>query len=454
MDEDSQWRNRSCYRRQVGYLCASEKSLELIIVDEEYDFSYKQEESPRYQARDAAVLRGKIEKALVILGSGTPSIQSFHNAFTGRYKMLSMPKRIEDRPLPKIDIVDMKDVCENGKTDVIMSPVLRDAIEQNLLQGNQTILFLNRRGFSRVYLCRFCGEAVKCRNCDLTLTYHFEENSLKCHYCGYYLRPEKKCSVCGRDGMRAYGFGTEKLEKRLNEIFPLAHVDRMDRDSTRRKGQTYSILKNFSEKKIDILVGTQMITKGYDFPSVTLVGVISADLSLGFPDFRAGERTFQLLSQVAGRAGRGEENGRVIIQTFNPGHYAITSSREYDYMSFYKKEKELREQLKYPPYSYLACLRLKGSKKHETEYSACKIAEEIKNMIKRWPKRGGDISLLGPVEAPLARLKNKYRWQILIKSKSTELLHYLLERVEGFSKNLLRKNRVSMIIDVDPYQML
>ena len=435
-------------------LFAPLKRLGLIIVDEEYDSSFKQEDGPRHQARDAAVARGRMEKALVILGSGTPSVQSFHNAETGRYKLLSMPERIEKRPLPDIEIVDMKDVSEGKNSDQILSPVLKEALEDNLAEGRQSILFLNRRGFGRVYLCRSCGESVRCPNCDLNLTFHLKDNNLACHCCGFSSRPKEICLSCGHEGMRAYGFGTERLEMAIGEKLPDARIARLDRDSTRRKGQTFSILKKFSENEIDILVGTQMITKGYDFPNVTLVGVVSADLSLGFPDFRAGERTFQLLSQVAGRAGRGEKRGRVIIQTFNPGHYAILAAKNHDYEFFFQKEKELREQLGYPPFSYLACLRFQGNEKKSTEESAKQIGIETREILKRWPKRGKEIQVLGPAVAPMAKLKGKFRWQILIKSRGTELLHYLLKEVEAVSGRILRKRGVSMIIDVDPYQML
>lgn len=428
--------------------------LGLIIIDEEHDFSYKQEENPRYHARDAAVVRGKLEKALVILGSGTPSVQSFHNTTTGRYQLLSMPDRIENRPLPEVEMVDLKAVQEDKKRDEILSPILKKAIGNNLARRKQAILFLNRRGFSRVYLCRFCGEAIRCYNCDMSLTYHLKENRLTCHYCGFYSQPKSKCPSCGREGMRDYGFGTEKMEKELAEIFPEARIARMDRDSTRRKGQAYQILKKFGEQEIDILVGTQMITKGYDFPNVTLVGIIAADFSLGFPDFRAGERTFQILSQAAGRAGRGDERGKVIIQTFNPGHYAIISAQGHDYQSFLQKEKELRKQLRYPPFSYLACLRFQGNDQKVTAALATQVGREIRQILGRWPKRGKEIDVLGPAEAPLAKLKGKYRWQILIKSSGTELLHYYLKEVEALSRKILRASGVSLIMDVDPYQML
>lgn len=428
--------------------------LGLIIVDEEHDISYKQEEGPRHQARDAAVVRGKIENALVILGSGTPSIQSFQNALTGRYRLLSMPDRIERRPLPDIRVVDMKEVLEKKKKNGVISPELKQALDSTLAGGKQAILFLNRRGFHRVYLCRFCGQSVRCANCDMSLIHHLKKNYLACHYCGYHIPCKNTCPSCGRQGMRAYGFGTERLEQELMEIYPERQVARMDKDSTRRKGHALKILKKFSKHEIDILVGTQMITKGYDFPHVTLVGVVAADLSLGFPDFRAGERTFQILSQVAGRAGRGDQKGMVIVQTFNPEHYAITAAEKHDFRTFFEKEKGLREQLGYPPFSYLVCLRLQGNKSQATVTMAQRMGQEITAILKKWPIRGKEIQVLGPAEAPLSRLKGKYRWQILLKCGKAVLLHYLLEEVQGFSRRMLRSSGVNMIIDVDPYQML
>ncbi|MDY7035472.1 MAG: primosomal protein N' [Thermodesulfobacteriota bacterium] len=428
--------------------------LGLIIVDEEHDFSYKQDSGHRYQARDAAVVRGKIEKALVILGSGTPSIQSFHNAITGRYGLISMPERIEKRPLPNIHVVDMKNVADENHRNDPISPALRQALEQNLAKGKQALLFLNRRGFNRVYLCAGCGEPIRCSNCDVALVYHLKENRLVCHYCGFSLEPQNKCPSCGRKSMKAYGFGTERLEQELKEIFPGSRVDRMDRDSTRGKGHIFNILKKFGNHEIDILVGTQMITKGYDFQDVTLVGVIAADFSLGFPDFRAGERTFQILSQVAGRAGRGDKRGKVIIQTFNPRHYAIASAKDYDYGSFFQKEKELREELGYPPFSYLAHLKLQGNNEKETADMARTLGQSITAILDNWPKRGKEIQVLGPAEAPLSKLKGKYRQQILVKSKGAELLHFFLREVEGRSGKLMRKSGVRLTMDMDPYQML
>jgi primosomal protein N' (replication factor Y) len=429
-------------------------NLGLIIVDEEHDFSYKQEESPRYQARDAAVVRGKLQKALVILGSGTPSVQSFQHTATGRYQLLSMPERIERRPLPEVQIVDMKAMSQDETRNGIISPILMAAMEESLTDGKQVIMFLNRRGFNRVYLCRSCGQPIRCSNCDVAMIYHLRENLLACHYCGFHSEAENWCSTCGHKGMKAYGFGTERVEQELREIFPDKRIARMDRDSTRRKGQSFLILKRFGEHEIDIMVGTQMITKGYDFPEVTLVGVIAADLSLGFPDFRAGERTFQILSQVAGRAGRGEQRGKVIVQTFNPEHYAIVTARDHDYASFFQRERELREQLGYPPFSYLACLRLRGNNSEITANMTQRVARGARGVLEKWPKRGREIQVLGPAEAPLAKLRGKYRWQILIKCKRAELLHYFLREIEALTRKVLRGSGVSLVVDVDPYQML
>jgi primosomal protein N' (replication factor Y) len=428
--------------------------LGLIIVDEEHDLSYKQEESPRYQARDAALVRGRMENALVILGSGTPSVQSYHNALTGKYILLSMPERIEKRPLPEVSVIDMKQVSETKPKSESVSSMMREALEETLAQGNQAILFLNRRGFNRVHLCRSCGQAVRCPNCDVALIYHLRENDLACHYCGYRKDPHPTCPNCGHEGLRAYGFGTERLERELKELFPGKNVARLDRDVIRRKGETFQLLKQFAQQEIDILVGTQMITKGYDFPKVTLVGVIAADFSLSFPDFRAAERTFQILSQVAGRAGRGDQKGRVIVQTFNPDHYAVTTARDHDYQGFFERERELREQLGYPPFSYLACLRLQGNNKNETAEMTQLLAREMERIVQRWPKRGKEIQILGPVEAPLAKLRGKYRRQIFVKCKGRGLLHFFLKEVTSASEKLLRTTGVKLIIDVDPYQML
>jgi len=426
----------------------------LIILDEEHDGSYKQEEAPRYQARDAAVVRGKFEKALVLLGSGTPSVQSFQNARQGRYKLLSMPERIRRRPLPEVEVVDMKDLPGGKPEEEMLSPTLQSALEAVLADKSQAMLFLNRRGFNRVFLCRFCGRSLRCANCDLALTYHLRENRLVCHYCGFHREITPSCPACGRDGLKPYGFGTERVEKVLRDMYPGIRTARMDRDSVRRKGQTFQLLRKFILHEIDVLIGTQMITKGYDFPGVTLVGVLAADFSLGFPDFRAAERTFQVLSQVAGRAGRGEQKGRVIIQTFYPEHYAVATAKNHDYPGFFNQETELRRQLGYPPFAYLACIRFQGNIERKTVDMSKHVSQEMAEIIGKWPRRGKEIQILGPVEAPLSKLRGKYRWQVFVKSRNSALLHHLLVQVEARSRSVLRGTGVGLTIDVDPYQML
>jgi primosomal protein N' (replication factor Y) len=429
-------------------------NLGLVIVDEEHDPAYKQEEGARYQARDAAVVRGKLANACVLLGSGTPSVQSYYNASKDRYTLLRMPERVEQRPLPEVQVIDMKTCAAEGKDEEILSAALREALEGVRASGRQAILFLNRRGFHRVHLCRSCGKPLRCPNCEVSLTYHLKENRLACHYCGFHSPPQTLCPACGREGLRSYGFGTERLETELKALYPGLRAARMDRDSIRKKGHTFELLRQFSRRDLDVLIGTQMVTKGYDFPDVTLVGVIGADFSLAFPDFRAGERTFQLLSQVAGRAGRGETLGRVMIQTFYPEHYAVTAARDHDYPTFFQKEIELREQLGYPPFSHLACLRLQGNHKQKTEHVAGDMVERMIQVAGSWPKRGKELQVLGPVEAPLSKLKGKYRWQIFIRSKGPSVLHVFLKKVGDPLKRMLRGSGVSLTVDIDPYQML
>jgi len=430
--------------------------LGLIIVDEEHDLSYKQEEKFRYQARDAAIMRAKLSDAVIILGSGTPSVQSYQNAAIGKYGLLTMPKRILKRELPEIQVIDMAKLKRGSaaQDESIMSPPLKEAIEENLTQKKQTILFLNRRGFSSLYLCRFCGETIRCPNCEVSLTYHKYGNNLLCHYCGFSIKPPKRCPSCNSEDLKPYGFGTQRVAQVLESLFPKARVERMDRDTMRRKGEAQQVLKRFMQHETDILVGTQMVTKGHDFPDVTLVGVISADLSLNYPDFRAGEITFQLLSQVAGRTGRGNMPGKVIIQTFNPSHYAITATKDHDYTKFFSREIALRRQVNYPPFSLIAYVRFLGNSKTKTEKIAAHIGMKIRNTIKQQSKRKNAVEVLGPVEAPMAKLKGKYRQQILIKSRTSRYLNQLLKDVESFSTQILSSSGVRMIIDVDPYQMM
>jgi primosomal protein N' (replication factor Y) len=430
--------------------------LGLIIVDEEHDLSYKQEEKFRYQARDAAIVRAKLSGAVVILGSGTPSVQSYQNAAIGKYGFLTMPKRILKRELPDIKVIDMAkfERSSAAQDESIMSPPLKEAIEENLTQKKQTILFLNRRGFSSLYLCRFCGETIRCPNCEVSLTYHKYGGNLLCHYCGFSIKPPNRCPACNTEDLKPYGFGTQRVVEVLEDLFPKARVERMDRDTMKRKGEVQQVLKRFIQHETDILVGTQMVTKGHDFPNVTLVGVISADLSLNYPDFRAGEVTFQLLSQVAGRTGRGNVPGKVIIQTFNPSHYAITATKDHNYTKFFSQEIALRQQVNYPPFSLIANVRFLGNRKTKTQKIATHIGMKIRNRLKKQAKRKSAVEVLGPVEAPMAKLKGKYRQQILIKSRTSRYLNQLLKEVETFSAQILSSSGVRMIIDVDPYQMM
>ncbi|MFZ0447856.1 MAG: primosomal protein N' [Desulfatiglandaceae bacterium] len=427
--------------------------LGLLVVDEEFDPAYKQENPPRYHARDAAVVRGKMSKAVVLLGSGTPSVQSYHNCLKGRYHLLAMPQRVENRPLPHIEMVDMKTANGSAGEERIISSRLKAALQDHLDAGNQAILFLNRRGFHRLYLCMDCGKSIRCPNCDVALTHH-QEHRLKCHYCGFNIEVHSRCPSCGSGRLKPYGFGTERLASELSDLLPGVHVGRMDTDSTGRKGSAFEILKRFGAHEIDILVGTQMITKGYDFPNVTLVGVIAADLSLGFPDFRAGERTFQILTQVAGRSGRGMKKGEVIVQSFNSEHYAIKAAMAHDFKAFFEEEMSLREALGYPPFTHLACLKIKGNSKERTAEAARFLGKHMREIILGWPKRGREIRILGPVEAPISRVKGKYRWQILIKGRSMALIRHLVLAVEDPFRGVSQLKGVQLIVDVDPYQMI
>lgn len=436
--------------------------LGLIIVDEEHDDSYKQDAGPRYQARDAAVVRARTENIPVVLGSGTPSVQSYQNGKIGRYHRLSMPVRVENRSLPSVEVVDMKRAENADDAGGVISLGLQEAIRKNLLARNQTILFLNRRGFHRLFLCTGCGQPIRCPNCDVSLTHHMSQGRLCCHYCGYHRdvpppsggEDQRICPQCGKAKVRPYGVGTEKLETELKGRFPGARIERLDADTMRRKGQAFEILKRFSEQEIDVLVGTQIITKGYDFPNVTLVGVIAADLSLGFPDFGAAERTFQLLSQVGGRAGRGDQPGRVVIQTFNPEHYAIRAATAHDYEMFFREEVGLRELLGYPPFMHLACVRVEGNKGNTTAAVAREFGDALRHILSRWTKRGKEIQVLGPAEAPISRLKGKHRWQILIKCKSATLRSHFLHAADKLRRTSYRSRGAQITMDVDPQQML
>ncbi|MDD5170568.1 MAG: primosomal protein N' [Syntrophales bacterium] len=424
-----QWRciQRGDIRVVVGArsaLFAPVRDLRLVIVDEEHDESYKQDDRMRYNARDLAVVKAKLIGATVVLGSATPAIQSYYNVLAGKYTCFSMPKRVEERPLPRIEIVDMRlpDHGDGGKDATpILSRPLKEALRETLESKKQTLLLLNRRGFSTIMLCRDCGHVLRCRNCDLTLTLHAKEDAMSCHYCDFTLKAASACPECGGNRISGYGVGTERLEEMIKAYFPQARVARMDRDTTARAGAHEGILRALAREEIDILVGTQMIAKGHDFPGVVLVGVISADTSLNIPDFRASEKTFQLLTQVSGRGGRGDHPGRVIIQTFNPGHYVLECVKGHNYTGFYDKEVSLRSSLSYPPYSRMASLHVSCVNKDKGWAEAQALGKAVREAA------AGHVEVIGPAESPLARIRGRYRWQLLLRGRDSRILQRLIQ---------------------------
>ncbi len=421
-------------------------NLGLIVIDEEHDHSYKQEETPRYNGRDVAIVRAQHTGACVVLGSATPSMESRYNAERGRYRLLELPERIEQRPLPEVEVIDMRQEFLETRRQATFSRRLLGAIQERLESGEQTMLLLNRRGFSSFVACRSCGARIQCRDCAVTLTYHRRDRRLLCHYCNYAAPVPSRCPSCESEYLYFIGLGSERVEEELHRHFPKARVARMDRDTVTSKRHYETILSSFRAREYDILVGTQMIAKGHDIPNVTLVGVVSADVGLGMPDFRAAERTFQLLTQAAGRAGRGEIPGRVLIQTINPDHYAIRFAAGQDYELFYRKELEFRRLMRYPPFSALANLLVRSEKQED----ALRMSAELARRLEPPPP---ELKVLGPAEAPVPRLKREYRYQLLIKAASRQVLREHLRRV--------RQNAVeakwpptALVIDVDPLSLL
>jgi primosomal protein N' (replication factor Y) len=423
--------------------------LGLIIVDEEHEYSYKQEEAPRYHARDVAVVRGQREGAVVVLGSATPSMESYYNARKGKYTLLEMPVRADDKKMPVVRVVDMRQESRKQKGPPVFSERLKEAITQRLERREQTMLFLNRRGYSTSLQCPKCGYVAGCPNCSVSLTYHRQAGKLCCHICGFEQQAPTVCPEpkCKSPEIRYSGVGTEKVEDILSKLFPRARVRRMDSDTLKRKNDFRRILSEFRVGKIDILLGTQMITKGLHFPNVTLVGIIYADLSLHMPDFRAGERTFQLLTQVAGRAGRGDVEGEVVVQAFTPFHPAIQFARGHDYVGFYDQEIEFREQLKYPPVSRIALLTLKGRNEEKLEFSANYLRKELETACKDI----GDLVIAGPSPAPLLRAETFYRHQIMLRTRQMSLLG---RQLAGLTARLKLPEDVSLSIDVDPVDLM
>jgi len=426
----------------------------LIIVDEEHDTSYKQESRFRYNARDMAVIRARQESAIALLGSATPSVQSVYNVSNKKFNELSLQNRVFSQAMPDIQVVDLRKHKDFRGTRRFITIDLQKAIKETLERKEQVLLFLNRRGFASYPVCADCGEALKCRNCDITLTLHQKDNAYKCHLCGFSLPSVAPCSDCGSTSIKQLGMGTEKIEATIKGLFPEARVARMDRDTMTRKGAMVKLLKGIRKQETDILIGTQMVAKGHDFPNITLVGIICADLSLSFPDFRAGELTFQVLAQVAGRAGRGERPGRVILQTYSPDHFSITAATDHDFMKFYNKEISFRKVFKYPPFSRMIQLKMSGRDKDKTR----KQALEIGKMCDALKKKNNDfklwVDILGPIEAPLSKKANRFRWQMIVKSQSVDLLHRFVKTLIFENGLHLSGNPVKVSIDVDPFFMM
>ena len=413
-------------------------NIGVIIIDEEHTSSYKQDNNPRYSAINVAEWRSKYHNCPLVLGSATPSLESFAKAGNHVYKLLSLTERAGGSVLPNVNIVDMKEEVKKG--NFILSDILKNKIGEVLDRGEQAIILLNRRGYSSTISCRECGYVYKCPNCDITYTYHKSSNNLKCHYCGYSMVLPNKCSICGSDNLKDYGLGTEKLEETLNSLYN-ARIVRMDVDTTSKKGQHQKIIDDFGEHKYDILIGTQMIAKGLDFPLVTLVGVVSIDSSLTSPDYRASENTFQLLSQVSGRAGRSENKGEVIVQTFNPDHYAITLAKNHDYIDFYKEEMKVRKMLKYSPYYYMVLVSI-TSKDYELGFKeANKIGSYIRNNI------SSDSIVLGPTMANMFKVNNIYHYQIIIKYRKDDSLMKVLKFIIDMQ---VKNNKIDVSIDFNP----
>lgn len=426
------------------------ENLGVIIVDEEHDSSYKQEGQLRYNARDLAVVRAKQNECLVILGSATPSMQSYYNVTTAKFNELTLTKRVEERNLPEIRIVDLRQSRDARGIQRFITPELQVAMKETLERGEQVLLFLNRRGYASFPVCAACGQPMRCRHCDISLTLHQRSNAYRCHYCGYSRPATSSCDICGSTKIKHLGLGTEKLEEMLTSLFNQARIARMDRDTTTRKGSIIKLLKGLKNNTIDILVGTQMVAKGHDFPDITLVGIICADLSLSFPDFRAGERTFQLLAQVAGRAGRGDRPGRVILQTYNPEHFCIAAARNQDFYSFYQQEIGFRQALAYPPFSRMIQLKISGKDPQATQKHAHLLGDHCRKLKAIHSAYYQSVEIMGPIEASLTRIARRYRWQILLKGLNSAALHQFINQLMAESHSVFTHRRIQVAIDVDP----
>lgn len=422
------------------------QKLGLIIVDEEHDQSYKQQEAPRYNGRDVAVMRARELNACVVVGSATPALETRYNVERGKYTLLELPERVAGRPMPIVECVDMREEFLQTRQMGTFSRRMLEALDGRLEIGEQTMLLLNRRGFSSFVSCRACGERVQCPNCAVTLTFHRRDKRLLCHYCNYAERVPDRCKKCDSEYLHFLGTGSEKVEDELHKALPRARIARMDRDTVTTKRHFESILHGFRDGNFDILVGTQMIAKGHDIPNVTLVGIVSADIGLGMPDFRAAERTFQLLTQASGRAGRGEVPGRVILQTSNPEHYAVRLASLQDYGQFYEKEILFRKSMRYPPFSALANILVRD----EVQEEALRKSTELERMLRPEPK---EMRVMGPAPAPVPRLKNEFRYQLLLKASDRKKLNETLHTLRRYAAEQ-KWGATALVIDVDPVSLL
>jgi len=451
------WRRVAAGQAQVivgarSAIFAPAKRLGLIVIDEEHESTFKQESTPRYHGRDVAVMRARLENIPVLLGSATPSLESWHNAQRGQYTLLSLPQRVLDRPMPEVGLIDLRHQPLKRGRPLAISDALEHAMRSTLKDGGQVMLLLNRRGFSTHVHCPSCGHVESCRFCDLGLTYHKERDIMLCHYCGYEQEPQRNCPLCGQAAVRYQGLGTEKLQVEIEERFPRCVVRRMDSDTMRKPGSHARVLAAFRKGLIHILLGTQMIAKGLDFPNVTLVGVVNADVGLHIPDFRSAERTFQLLSQVAGRAGRGPQGGRVLVQTFTPEHPCIALAATHDYAGFVAAEMAHRRQHNYPPYQRLARIIVRSRDQQAASAFADKLADAFQRTLETMAEHSPPgVRVLGPAEAPVFRLKGYYRFHFQLQSPSAGTLHQILRA--GLSVHRTPAG-VEFALDVDPFDML
>jgi primosomal protein N' (replication factor Y) len=458
---------RKIMRKQVKVVIGARSAIfapftniGLIIIDEEHESSYKQEESPKYHARDVAIRRALQHGAAVVLGSATPSLESMYAAAengTGAYRLLSMPSRVEGRPLPQVHIVDMRDELKSGNRSMFSRPLYK-AIEERLQKKEQTVLLLNRRGYATFVMCRTCGYVAGCPHCDISLTYHQSSRTLRCHYCGYAERETQQCPNCQSEHIRHFGTGTQRVEEELCKLFPGIRVIRMDVDTTTEKGSHEKWLQMFRNKQADVLLGTQMVAKGLDFPDVTLVGVIAADTVLNLPDFRSAERTFQLLTQVAGRAGRHRLPGEVFVQTYTPDHYSILSSSGHDYKAFLDTELNIRKQGGYPPFCRLILITLS----HEDVPRLVRIAEAFALRLKELAaaaereREAGDfvMEVLGPVASPISRIKDRYRFRCMVKYRGGPIVSRIVRQAVNAFEEQLAKEKLQISVDVDPQLLM